>query len=90
MTIRIVFFSAATLVIFSGSSANAQGRRLPPPQQVVISEAVMKAMVANKTRSKTPPAARLGIVRSSGVASSKPAKAAPTSVAEVRPTSNGK
>jgi hypothetical protein len=81
MTTRIAFIGAATLVL-SASSANAQGR---PPQQVVLSEAVMKSMVANKPKSKTPLAARAGIVRRASVVATKPEKAAPTSVQEIKP-----
>jgi len=83
MTIRTAFIGAATLVV-SASSTSAQGR---PPQQVVVSEAVMKAMVANKPKSKTPLGARVGIVRRANVVATKPAQAAPTSVREISPTS---
>ena len=86
MTIRIAFIGAASLVL-SASSARAQGR---PPQRVVLSEAVMKSMVANKPRSKTPLTDRLGMVRKSGGVTTKPSKAAPTSVGEIIPTSNRK
>lgn len=85
MTIRIAFIGAATLVL-SASSAKAQGR----PQQVVLSEAVMKSMVANKPKSKTPLTARLGMVRQSSVVATKPGQAAPTSVREISPTSKKK
>ncbi|MEO5580905.1 MAG: hypothetical protein ABIR58_09610, partial [Gemmatimonadaceae bacterium] len=68
MIIRIAFIGAATLVL-SASSAKAQGR---PPQQVVLSEAVMKSMVAHKPKSKTPLTARLGMVRRSSVVATKP------------------
>ena len=80
MTIRIAFIGAATLVLSAGS-ANAQGR---PPQQVVLSEAVMKSIAANKPKSKTPFTARVGMVRRSSVAA-KPDPAAPTSVREISP-----
>ena len=86
MTIRTVFIGAAALVL-SAASANAQGR---PPKPVVLSEAVMKSMVANKPKSKTPLAARAGIVRRSSVVATKPGKAAPTSVREISPTSKKK
>jgi hypothetical protein len=79
MTIRIAFIGAATLV-FSASSLNAQGR---PPQKVVLSEAVMKSMVANKPKSKTPLTARIGIVRQARTVVLKPGKGAPTSVREI-------
>jgi len=86
MTIRIALIGAATLVL-SASSANPQGRQ---PQQVVLSEAVMKSMVANKPKSKTPLTARLGMVRQSSVVATKPGQAAPTSVREISPTSKEK
>ncbi len=82
MTIRVAFIGAATLVL-SASSAASQGR---PPQQVVLSEAVMKSMVANKPKSKTPLTARVGMVRQSSVVATKPGQAAPTSVREIRAT----
>lgn len=83
MTIRTAFIGAATLVLLA-SSANAQGR---PPQQVVVSKAVMKSMVANKPKSKTPLAARIGMVRRSSVVATKPGNAAPTSVRQIKPSS---
>jgi hypothetical protein len=86
MTIRIALIGAATLIL-SASSANAQGR---PPQQVVLSEAVMKSMVANKPKSKTPLTARVGMVRQWSVVATKPGQAAPTSVREISPTSKKK
>ena len=82
MTIRIAFIGAATLVL-SASAAGAQGR---PPQRVVHSEAVMKSMVANKPKSKTPLAARFGMVRKAGVVPTKVVQVAPTSVREIRPS----
>jgi hypothetical protein len=81
MTIRIAFIGAVTLVLFA-SSVNAQGR---PPQKVVLSEAVMKSMGANKPKSKTPLAARVGMVRQSRIVAAKPGKAAATSVREITP-----
>jgi hypothetical protein len=81
MTIRTVFIGAAALVL-SAASANAQGR---PPKPVVLSKAVLKSMVANKPKSKTPLAARAGIVRRASVVATKPDKAAPTSVQEIKP-----
>ncbi len=86
MTIRIAFIGAATLVL-STSSADAQGRQ---PQQVVLSEAVMKSMVANKPKSKTPLTARLAMRRQSSVVATKPGQAAPTAVREISPTSKKK
>ena len=83
MTIRIAILGAATLVL-SASSASAQGR---PPQQVVLSRAVMKSMVANKPKSKTPLTARVGMVRQSSVVATKPGQAAPTSVRQTSSTS---
>ena len=83
MTIRTAFIAAATLV-FLASSASAQGK---PPQQIVLSKAVMKSMIANKPKSKTPLTARLGMVQRSSAVATKPGQAAPTSVREVSPRS---
>lgn len=85
MTIRIFLIGAATLVL-SASSAASQGQ---PPQQVVISKAVMKSMVANKPKSKTPLTARVGMVRRSRAVTT-PTQASPTSVEEVRPAAKRK
>lgn len=82
MTIRLAFIGAATLALLS-SAANAQVR---PAQQVVVSEAVMKSIVANKPKSKTPLTARVGMVRRSRVAATKAGQEAPTSVREITPT----
>jgi len=86
MTVRIAFIGAVTLVL-SASSARAQGR---PSQQVVLSEAVMKSMIANKPKSKTPLGSRLGMVRRSSVAAPAPRQAAPTSVREISPSTKKK
>jgi len=82
MTIRTVIIGAAALVL-SASSATAQGK---PPQQVVLSQAVMKSMVASKPKSKIPLTARVGMIRQSRGAAAKAGQAAPTSVAEIRAT----
>ena len=88
MTIRIAFIAAAALVLSASSAqAQAQGR---PRQQVVLSEAVLKSMVANKPKSKTALTARFGMVRKSGVVATKPGQAAPTSVSEIRPSTKKK
>lgn len=76
----------ATLVL-SASTASAQGR---PPQRVVLSEAVMKSMVANKPKSKAPLTARLGMVRRSGAVAAKSVQSAPTSVRQTNPNSKKK
>lgn len=79
MMIRITLIGAAALVL-SAVSASAQGR---PPQQVTLSEAVVKSIGANKPKSKTPLTARVGMVRRASVAARKPGKEAPTSVREI-------
>ena len=86
MTIRIAIIGAATLIL-AASSANAQGR---PPQRIVLSDAVMKSMVAHKPKSKTPLTARVGMVRHSRAVPTKPDQAAPTSVREISPNSKKK
>ena len=75
MIIRIGCIGAVALVLSTGS-ASAQGQ---PQKQVVISKAVLKAMVANKGKSKAPLGAKAGIVRRKNVVAS-PVNAAPTSV----------
>ena len=82
MTIRIAFIAVTTLVLFA-SSANAQAR---PPQRIVLSETVMKTMVANKPKAKTPLTARLGVVRRSAVVATKAGQVGPTSVREIVPS----
>ena len=82
MIIRFAFAGAAAFLV-SSSTAAAQVR---PPQQVVLSEAVMKSIVANKPRTKTPLTGKLGMVRRSTVIAAKSGPAAPTSVGQIIPT----
>jgi len=86
MISRIVFIAAVTLVL-SVSTSSAQGQ---PHKQVVISKAVLKSMVANKPKSKTPLGARAGIVRRTTVAATKPILPSPTSVRQIKPGSTRK
>jgi len=86
MTIRIAFIGAAALIL-SGSSAQAQKR---PPQQVVLSKAVVNSMTASKSKSKAPLTARLGMVRKSSVVVTKSGQTAPTSVRQISPTAKKK
>jgi len=86
MTIRTAFIGAATLFL-AASSASAQGRQ---PQKVVLSQAVMKSIAANKPKSKIPLTARVGMVRQSSVVATKPGQAAPTSVREISPAAKKK
>lgn len=79
MTIRIAFLVAALFVSASGVSAQGQ-----PQKQVVISKAVLKSMIANKPKSKKPLGARIGIVRRASAVPSRPDKAPPTSVREIK------
>ena len=81
MTIRTVIIGAAALVL-SASSATAQGK---PPQQVVLSKAVLKSMLASKPKSKIPLTARVGMVRQSRILAAKATQVAPTSVREIKP-----
>jgi len=83
MTIRIAIIGAAALVL-SASPATAQGK---PPQQVVLSQAVMKSMVASKPKSKIPLTARVGMIRQSRVLATKAAQGGPTSVRAISPSS---
>ena len=86
MTTRTVFIGVAALVLLA-ASANAQGKVLKP---VVVSQVVLKAMIANKPKSKTPLGARVGIGRKSSVVDVKPVQAAPTSVRDISPISRKK
>lgn len=86
MTIRTVFVGAVAFVL-SGSAAAAQGQ---PQKQVVLSKAVLKSMVANKPKTKTPIGARAGIVRRTNVVATKPEKLPPTSVRQIIPASTKK
>jgi len=86
MTIRIAFVGAAAFMLSSSSAAS----QVRPPQQVVLSEGVMKSMVANKPKMKTPLTAKVGMVRRSSIVAAKAGTAAPTSVGQISPTSNKK
>jgi hypothetical protein len=81
MIIRIVFIGA-TAFLLSSSTAASQVR---PPQQIVLSEGVMKSIVANKPKTKTPLTAKVGMVRRSSVPAAKSGSAAPTSVGQIGP-----
>lgn len=85
MTIQIALLTALALA-FSAGSANAQGRA---PQPVVLSESVLKAMTAQKPKTKTPLAQRMQKVRRSSVSSAAPKSGvfAPTSVHEIKKAS---
>lgn len=86
MNSRIVFIAAVTLVL-SSSTSSAQGQ---PQKQVVISKPVLKSMVANKPKSKSPLGARAGIVRRTNISSTKPMNPSPTSVRQIKPSSTRK
>lgn len=84
MTIR--FFAMISLAVMLGAApARAQGKQ---PQQIVFSPSVLKAMTAQKTKSKTPLSARLGTHRvpSSNISTVPASRAAPTSVSQIRKT----
>ncbi len=85
MTIRIALIAALALA-FSAGSANAQGRA---PQHVVLSESVLKAMTAQKPKTKTHLTERMQMMRRSNVSSAapKPGQFAPTSVREIKKAS---
>lgn len=78
MIIRIAVIGTA--LILSAGSAGAQGQ---PQKQVVISKAVLKSMVANKHKSKTPLGAKAGLVTRKTVSAPKPGNLPPTSVREI-------
>ena len=82
MIMRIAFIGTAAFLL-SPSAAAAQVRT---PQQVVLSEGVLKSIVANKPKTKTPLTAKVGMVRRSSVAAAKSGPAAPTSVGQISPT----
>jgi hypothetical protein len=82
MTIR--FCAMISLAVVLGAApARGQGRQ---PQQTVFSPAVLKAMTAQKTKSKTPLSARLGIQRvpSSNISTAPASHAGPTSVSQIK------
>jgi hypothetical protein len=80
MRTRIAFvIGAALLLPASGARAQGEARK-----QAVISKPVLKAMVANKPKSKAPLGARAGIVPRTNVVTTKPAKAGPTSVYQIK------
>ncbi len=83
MTIR--FFAMISLVfVFGAGPARAQGKQ---PQPIVFSPSVLKAMAAQKTKSKTPLSARMGIHRiPSNIIVARASGAAPTSVSQIRKT----
>ena len=88
MTIRIALIAALALA-FSAGSANAQGRA---PQQVVLSGSILKAMTAQKPKTKTRLAEWMQMMRRSNVsrAAPKPGQFAPTSVREIEKASGRK
>jgi hypothetical protein len=84
MTIR--FFAMISLAVVLGAAPLcAQGKQ---PQQIVFSPSVLKAMTAQKTKSKTPLSARLGMHRvpTSNISMAPNSRAAPTSVSQIRKT----
>ncbi len=85
MNIRIAFMVLG-LTAIAAPKARAQGR---PQQQVVLSESVLKAMIAQKPKTKTPLTARIAVMRQSAAngSTAKSTHAAPASVTEIRKTS---
>ncbi|MFN2603708.1 MAG: hypothetical protein ABR582_13265 [Gemmatimonadaceae bacterium] len=82
MTIR--FCAMISLAVVLGAApAGAQGKQ---PEKVVFSPAVLKAMTAQKPKSKTPLSARLGIRRipSSNISTAHASHAATTSVSQIK------
>ncbi|MEP6507813.1 MAG: hypothetical protein ABJC63_06260 [Gemmatimonadales bacterium] len=77
---RIAIIGGLALVL-SASTASAQGKTQP----VVLSKGVVKSMTANKTKSKTPLGATVGIGRKSSVVVKQSVQAAPTSVTALGP-----
>jgi hypothetical protein len=82
MTIR--FFAMISLAaVIVAAPAHAQGKQL---QQIVFSPSVLKAMTAQKSKSKIPLSARMGMHRtpSSNIIVARPTAAAPTSVSQIK------
>jgi hypothetical protein len=82
MTIR--FCATISLAVVLGAApVLAQGKQ---PQKIVFSPAVLKAMTAQKTKSKAPLSARLGVhpVPKSNISAAPPSHAAPTSVSQIK------
>jgi hypothetical protein len=84
MTLRFFAMISLALVI-AAAPARAQGKQ---PQQIVFSPSVLKAMTAQKSKSKSPLSARMGMHRtpSSNIIVARPTGAAPTSVSQIRKT----
>jgi hypothetical protein len=81
MTIR--FFAMISLAVVLGAApVRAQGKQ---PQQIVFSPSVLKAMTAQKPKSKTPLSARLGMHRvpASNISTAPASRAAATSVSQI-------
>jgi len=84
MTIR--FFAMISLAVVLGvAPVHAQGKQ---PQKIVFSPSVLKAMTAQKAKSKTSLSARLGMHRvpASNISTTPASRAAPTSVSQIRKT----
>jgi hypothetical protein len=82
----IRFFAMISLaVVIAAAPARAQGKQ---PQQIVFSPSVLKAMTAQKSKSKIPLSARMGMHRvpSSNISIEPAPRAAPTSVSQIRKT----
>jgi hypothetical protein len=72
--------AAIAAFVLSTSAVHAQGKSTKP---VVIPKAVLKSMIANKPKSKTPLGAKAGIVKRKGVLAVKPQNAPQAAVREV-------
>ena len=83
MRIRTAFIGAAAIVLWA-ASAGAQGKTAKP---VVVTQAVLKSMDANKSKSKTPLGARIGIGKRPTAVATMQVPSAPTSVKEIKPIS---
>ena len=84
---RMVRVAAIAAVVFSAAASPlfAQGAA---PKQVVVSPSALKAMTVQKTRSKTPMTARVGMKRAKSLpvtGARKRGPEAPTWVRELRP-----
>ncbi len=82
MNIRIAFL-VLCLTAIAAADVRGQGR---PQQQVVLSDSVLKAMIAQKPKTKKPLTARIAVMRQSAATdpTAKSTHAWPATVTEIR------
>ena len=83
MNIRISLIVLGSIAV-AAPAARAQGH---PKQQVVVSQSMLKSMIALKPKTKTPLTARIAAMRRTPAAHSAQVSAPPATVTEIRKTS---